>query len=155
MPEDVKQRRYLEIPPSVRQVFEREQARRFFVELDRCHGSCVLRNPAAAHMVASALQFHHGQNMHLGDFVIMPNHVHAILFPYPEKSLEGLLQSVKRYSVVRINALSDKKGTLWQKESYDHIVRDDEELARIRQYIANNPAQAHLNPGEYFYHRDE
>jgi REP element-mobilizing transposase RayT len=94
--------------------------------------------------------------MHCGDFVIMPNHVHAIVAPFSGKALERLLQSVKRYSAVCINALFGRTGrTLWQKESYDHIVRDDAELERIRQYIENNPAKAHLKPGDYVYHKAE
>lgn len=153
LPEHVRKERYLSIPEGVRRAFERDQARRFFVELDRCHGSCVLRSCDAATFVATALEYHHGRSMHCGDYVIMPNHVHAILAPFPGKALERTLQSIKRYSAVRINALVLKRGTFWQKESYDHIVRDAPELGRIREYIENNPVKARLKSGEYLYHR--
>ena len=155
LPEQLRKERYLAIPEGVRRAFERDQAHRFFRELDKCHGSCLLRDPEAAKHVAAALEFHHGRNMHCGDFVIMPNHVHALVAPSPGKALERLLQSVKRYSAVRINALAGRTGTLWQKESYDHIVRDEAELGRIRLYIENNPAKEHLKPGEYYYHKAE
>ena len=153
--EDMRMQRYLAIPEKLRLAFEREQAGRFFVELDRCHGSCVLRNPDVAKLVVGPLDFHHGRTMQCCDFVVMPNHVHAILAPLPGQKLEVLLQSMKRYSANRINAFLDRKGSLWQKESYDHIVRDDTELHRIRAYIENNPAKAKLKPGEYHYHKAE
>jgi putative transposase len=155
LPEPVRIQRYLAIPEKVRRAFEREQARRFFVELDRCHGSCALRNPEAAKLVVGPLEFHHGRTMHCGDFIVMPNHVHAILAPFPGKDLECLLQSVKRYSAVRINRLIGKGGKLWQKESYDRIIRDNTELHRIRAYIENNPTKAKLKPGEYYYQKAE
>jgi len=153
LPESLQRERYLAIPEGVRRAFEHEQARRYFLELDQCHGSCVLRFSEAAAFVAGALDYHHGNTMCCGDYVIMPNHVHAILAPFSGKLLERLLQSIKRYSAVRINALAGRKGTLWQKESYDRIVRDGRELARTREYIENNPCKARLKPREYVYHK--
>jgi hypothetical protein len=38
---------------------------------------------------------------------------------------------------------------VWQKESYDHIVRDGEELLRIQRYIQANPEQANVAAGRY------
>jgi type I restriction enzyme R subunit len=154
LPTPERDKRYQAIPEELRRVFEREQARRLFLELDQCHGACLLGNPDAARLVAGALEYHNERNIYCGDYVIMPNHVHALLAPFPGKSLERILQSVKRYSAVRINALSGRTGTLWQKESYDHIVRNGQELARIRAYIENNPIKAKLKPGSYYYHRD-
>jgi type I restriction enzyme R subunit len=144
---------YQQIPEGVRRAFEREQSRRFYVELDQCHGSCLLRAPEAAGIVAAAMHFHHGKSLYCGDFVIMPNHVHWLVAPYPGRDLEDLVGSVKRYSAVRINKLVKRSGRLWQKESFDHIVRNAVQLDRFREYVKDNPAKANVPAEEYIYYR--
>ncbi len=153
LPQSEWRTRYERIPEGVREAFEREEARRFYVELDKCHGRCVLRNPDAATILDSALQYFHGERLHCGDFVIMPNHVHWIVVPHEGERFEKLLGSIKRYAAVRINEVAGRTGTLWQGESFDHIVRDGEELERIRDYIKKNPAIARLGSNESRYHR--
>jgi len=46
--------------------------------LDKCHGACVLRQPALSAIVAESLRFHDGAEYELSDFVVMPNHVHIL-----------------------------------------------------------------------------
>ncbi|OQB39633.1 MAG: Transposase IS200 like protein [Candidatus Hydrogenedentes bacterium ADurb.Bin179] len=145
--------RYARIPENLRQVFERDQHRRLHVELDRCHGACLLRKPAAAQQVAGALHFHHGTRLHCGDFVVMPNHVHWVVVPYPDNKLQIVCGSVKQYSATQINRLTGRTGRLWQHENFDHAVRNAGELQRIRDYIHNNPQKAHLSQGDYVYHK--
>lgn len=147
--------RYLAVPEGVRRAFERDEARRYLIELDRCHGECRLRDPECAAVVHDALRFFHGQRLYCGDFAIMPNHVHWIVAPMPGYHLEDLLQSVKSFSSRRINERLRRRGGLWQKESFDHIIRDQTQLERIRSYIKQNPSKAHLNPGEFIYHQSE
>jgi REP element-mobilizing transposase RayT len=126
------------LPSAERTERERNQIRRFFVELDRCHGHCLLRAPAAREVVAEALRHFHGQRVWLGDFVVMPNHVHVLVQPFPGVLLEEWLYSVKRYSGSRIGV---KDGLTWQHESFDRVVRDGLGLLRVRQYIARNPSK--------------
>ena len=132
--------------------FQRDQQRKFLMELDQCHGSCVL-DAAHAH-VSEALRHFHGQRVWTGDFVVMPNHVHVLVQPFPGVVLEEWLYSVKRYSATRIlqdAALAERlrlrSGHLWQTESFDRVVRESSELARTRRYIAKNPAK--LRPGTF------
>lgn len=145
--------RYAAIPEGARRAYEREQTRKYFIELDKCHGACPLRKTAASKIVSDALQFHVGTRLIGGDFVVMPNHVHCLMLPLEGHALEDILQSVKVWSSRRINALLGRKGTLWQRESYDHIVRDAKEFERVRAYIRENPTKARLRPGEFHYHR--
>lgn len=135
-----------------RRAFEREQQRQYLVELDKCHGSCLL---AKAHgIVAQAMEFFHGQRVWTGDYVVMPNHAHVLVQPFPGVQLEEWLYSVKRFTSTEMgkdaglnaHALM-RHGHLWQTESFDRIVRGVEELARTRRYIANNPAK--LRPGTF------
>jgi len=148
-------KRYEAIPEPVRTAFEREEARKLFLELDRGHGACHLRQPEVARIVADALRFHDSSRLVCGDFVVMPNHVHWLLQPLGEEILEVLLKSVKCFSSRRINQHLGRSGTLWQKESYDHIVRSSDELTRIRTYIINNGAKARLKEHEYLYYEGQ
>jgi len=143
--------RYLAIPEGVRNVFEREEARRFLVELDQCHGQCHLRDPKLAVLVRDSLLFFHRERAWCGDCVIMPNHVYWIVAPMPGHGIEDLLQSIKSFSARQINQRLGRRGPLWQKESFDRIIRDQAQLDRTRSYIEQNPSKAHLKTGEYIY----
>ena len=72
----------------------------------------------------------------------MPNHVHALVQPLGTTQLAEILHSWKSFSASQINAHLGKAGSFWKKEYYDHIVRDLEELRRIRKYIRDNPKKA-------------
>jgi len=123
-------------------------------ELDRCHGSCVLRDPRARACVQASLKHGDGQRCQYGDGVIMPNHVHWLVMPLGASPLETLLQGIKRFVSTELGRLGFKAaGAFWQAENYDHIVRDRAELGRIRTYIERNPLQARLHEGEYSYWR--
>lgn len=135
-------KRYQAIPRERRRAFEREQAHRFFIELDKCHGACALRQQQAAKILADGLTHYDGVRLRCGDFVIMPNHVHWLVQPLNNHDLESTLGSIKRWSARLINQLNGKNGALWQRESYDRIVRDDREYERTRIYIKENPAKA-------------
>jgi AdoMet-dependent heme synthase len=116
------------------------------------YGECVLRDANVAAIVAAAMQHFHPERYLLDDYVIMSNHVHAIVTPQASWQLSELLHSWKSFSAKQINRLLKRSGVLWQSEFYDHIVRDDDELIGYRQYIAANPAQAHLREGEYIHY---
>src|SRR5437016_2395043 len=132
---------------------EREHHRRFVEEredwLDRGHGSCLLRDPSAAGIVANALRFFNGQRYHLDAFVIMPNHVHALVQPAADRSLSEILQSWKSFTANALNCAANREGEVWMRESYDHIVRDWNELLSWRRYIAANAKKARLSEGEF------
>src|SRR5262249_40534251 len=46
----------------------------------------------------------------------------------------------KTFSARRVNERAGKRGTLWQRGYYEHVIRNEKALNRIRDYIANNPA---------------
>jgi valyl-tRNA synthetase len=110
--------------------------------LDAGAGSCVLKNPGAAKIVADALKHFDGRRYKLGAWVIMPNHVHAIVTPLQGYALGEILHSWKSYMAHEVNKLLGRTGQLWQHESYDHIVRNERALFRIEEYITRNPLKA-------------
>jgi predicted solute-binding protein/REP element-mobilizing transposase RayT len=117
--------------------------------LDQGHGSCVLRNPSAAQIVAEALRFFDSQRYHLDAFVVMPNHVHALVQPLPGFRLSEIVRSWKSYTARKINKALDRSGALWMQESFDPIVRNWDLLVRCRAYIAKNPQKAKLRSDEF------
>ncbi len=151
--EQEKENRYAAISEQERKRAERRDARRLHVELDRCHGSCLTRGAGNAGILQQALLHFHGQRGWIGDFVIMPNHVHLLIQPFDTHPLEDWLQSIKSYSARRFDKRAMEEGRVFQQESYDRVVRDREELEAYRDYIANNGAKARLHESEYHLHR--
>ncbi|HUI06774.1 MAG TPA: transposase [Verrucomicrobiae bacterium] len=79
----------------------------------------------------------------------MPNHVHVLMTPLPGNEPSAILYSWKSYTANQINRLLGQSGPVWQRESFDHIVRNEEALLRFEQYIRDNPRSACLKEGEY------
>jgi type I restriction enzyme R subunit len=112
--------------------------------LDRGLGACHLRRPDCLESVRAKLLGEDGNAYHMGDFVIMPNHVHLLITPTKGQELELILKRIKGASAVACNRLIGRSGTFWQAESFDHIVRSLEQLQEYRKYIAANPASARI-----------
>jgi REP element-mobilizing transposase RayT len=93
------------------------------------------------------MHYFDGNQYELGCYVVMPNHVHAIIRPMRpvEVPLEKILQGRKLRSSREINASVGCSGALWQEESFDRIIRDEEHLWKCIQYIARNPHNAALS----------
>ena len=118
--------------------------------LDAGVGACPpLPHLEVRHQVEHCLLHFDGSRYLIDSFVIMPNHVHALIALSEDRDLSRLLQGIKSVSANRCNKLLDRKGQFWFDESYDHIVRDHQELAAFREYILQNPANARLKPDEY------
>ena len=100
----------------------------------------------------------------LGAWVVMPNHLHGIVVitdgnvcgggsrtaPTPgvprRKGLGRLIGAFKTVSAKEINKIINSPGKrIWQRSFHDHIIRNDTELHRIREYILNNPLKWHLD----------
>jgi REP element-mobilizing transposase RayT len=81
-------------------------------------------------------------------FVIMPNHIHGLITFTDTVSggLPEVIRYFKSFSARKINHLRDGVGIpVWQRNYYEHIVRNDEELNKIRQYIQENPHRWELS----------
>jgi REP-associated tyrosine transposase len=120
--------------------------------LDAGHGTCHLRNSGAADLIATAIQFFAGQRYELHAWVVMPNHAHVVVLPMPSHSLSDILHSWKSFTSHEINKLLPRKEVpFWQPESYEHLVRDDEDLHRCCHYVLMNPVNAKLcaHPSEW------
>ncbi|MBM3832677.1 MAG: transposase [Verrucomicrobia bacterium] len=124
---------------------EREYNRKVERYLDQGCGECWLRRPEIADLVTEAVRFFDGKRYWLDAWVIMPNHVHGVLWPAPNHSLSHILQSWKSYTARQANKVLNRTGhPFWQREAFDHWIRDDEEHAQCCRYVTNNPVKAGL-----------
>ncbi len=122
---------------------------KFHQWLDTGMGECWLRRPEVSTVVEEALRFFDGQRYALGHYVVMPNHVHAVVRPVQGHLLKDILHSWKSFTANKINELVERKGRLWQEESFDCIVRHETQLSKIAFYIQENPKKAGLKPNEF------
>jgi putative transposase len=123
--------------------------------LDTCNGRCVLRNPELAKIVTDSLLHFDGERYRMGDFVVMPNHVHLLASFATAETMKDHADSWLHYTAVQINRKLGEKGKFWQQEPFDHLVRSLEQYDYLRQYIADNPKKAKMQTGEYYYRRYE
>ena len=104
----------------------------------------MLRNQSHVAIVKKHLDHGLGTQHFMGCGVIMPNHVHLVVRPFDGFELEDVIGQVKNYSSIKINHRMGSRGALWQDESYDRIIRDEEHLYRVIQYIGRNPTKCGL-----------
>jgi REP element-mobilizing transposase RayT len=106
-------------------------------------GPMHLQEPCAAKIVEDAILFGTPERYELYAWCVMANHVHVLLKPIWK--FEKVMQAIKGFTAHEINGLDHARGRVfWQDESYDHWIRDEEEMARIIVYIENNPIAAGL-----------
>lgn len=136
-----------------RREFARTFSRRLESELDAGHGECVLRDSKLAGIVADSLLHFDGDRYAMGDFVIMPNHVHLLVGGLARDAMLKQVKSWKKWAALEINKYLGRRGRLWQDESFDHLVRSEAAFEKFRNYIAENPVRAKLRQGEYIHRR--
>jgi REP element-mobilizing transposase RayT len=137
--------RSVRAPKDSLEEIERDYRRNIERCLDRGCGECWLRRPEIADLVAGAIRFFEGERYELDAWVVMPNHVHAVLWPMPNHTLSAIVQSWKRFTSRESNKLLGRTGeSFWQRESFDHWIRNEEEHERCCRYVLNNPVKAGL-----------
>ncbi|WP_434687775.1 transposase [Pseudanabaena minima] len=91
----------------------------------------------------------HYLNIELDAFVLMPNHIHGIIVLKSQNessmALGDIIHRFKSHTTAKYrHGVNQEKwqtfvGRLWQRNYHEHIIRTEESLDRLRQYIANNP----------------
>ena len=74
----------------------------------------------------------------------MPDHVHVVVAPLPDHDLGSVLHSWKSYTAHLINLRTHRSGPVWQRESFDHLIRSAEDFDRFITYVEDNPVAAGL-----------
>ncbi|MCB9757992.1 MAG: transposase [Candidatus Omnitrophica bacterium] len=102
-------------------------------------------------------------NVQLGEFIVMPNHFHGIIiinenrrgvlqyaptneyysstaFRSPSQTIGAIVRGFKSAVTKKINTLRKSPGQpIWQRNYFEHIIRNDADMRRIGEYICNNP----------------
>ena len=112
--------------------------------LDAATGSCFLGKPAVAEKIAHALQHFEAVRYRLFAWCVMPNHVHVVFQPLTDHTLAGIVHGWKSYTAKEANRLLQRTGVFWQREYYDHLVRDEADFRRVVRYVLENPVKAGL-----------
>ncbi|HUG70726.1 MAG TPA: transposase, partial [Pirellulaceae bacterium] len=132
------------LPDRLQHEFHATFSREFLEHLDQGHGACVLRRGELAQIVANSLRHFDGERYLLGDFVVMPNHIHLLVGLLGATEVEAQCYSWKKFTATQINHELQQTGEFWQPESFDHLVRSPEQFERFRRYIAENGSSAGL-----------
>ena len=142
----------LQRQPELERAFHQTFTRQFMEYLDRGYGATVLRRADLAKIVGDSLVHFDAQRYHLGDFIVMPNHVHLLVCLLGATEIEGQCWSWKKFTAGKINRVLGRRGRFWQEESFDHLVRSAEQFVAFQVYIAENPKKANLKAGEYLHY---
>jgi len=122
----------------------RQRLRKLFSDrvekyLDAASGACWLKEPRIAQLVVDALKHFDGQRYRLLAWCVMPNHVHVVFKSFEGHDLEQVIHSWKSFTAHEANKLLGRRGKFWQPETYDHLVRDEDDLEHAIEYTLNNP----------------
>ena len=129
--------------------FHKRFSRRIEDGLDQGSGSCVLKDPALAGVVAESLHYFNGKRYELASFVVMPNHVHVLFRPLGLHRIQKIVKTWKGFTAWEINRRTGNSGPLWQEDYWDRLIRHPLHFCRCAEYIRENPTRAGLRDGQF------
>jgi REP-associated tyrosine transposase len=144
------------LPESKRAEQDQLDAERYFEKWEGYLGKAEfgprwLAQSEIADIVKAALHYRDGKLLDLHAYCIMSNHVHVVFEPLSMSEwhsdilpLHKIMQSLKRYTARQANMLLGREGAFWQDESYDRVIRDNNEYIRTVNYVLENPVKAGL-----------
>ena len=112
--------------------------------IDSGAGSCAFLDHRIAGAMAAALRFRERKHYKLLAWCVMPNHVHVVAKLFPGQELAKVVKAWKNFSAKAANHALGRKGRFWQREYYDRLIRNGDELDRAIRYVLANPAKAGL-----------
>jgi REP element-mobilizing transposase RayT len=136
------------LPPSLRvglaTLDDGERRKQIEKLIDSGYGSCLLRKPACAAAVRDSLTHFDGVRYRLIAWVVMPNHVHALIEQIFGWRLAAIVQAWKSVSARKIATIACTSGRVWAPDYFDRFIRDAAHYANALAYIEENPAKAKL-----------
>jgi REP element-mobilizing transposase RayT len=115
----------------------------YFVTASTRRRQPILVNAAADAILLAFARLRDEQRARVLAFVVMPDHVHALLQPPDDVTIGEVLKYFKRISATSIRRLG-RTGRLWEARFYDRVMRDEQELGNAVRYIHENPVKANL-----------
>ena len=124
----------------------------YFITTQTWERRPIFAKSAVAEILLTQLLHYRRQGAYLlHAFVIMPDHLHALLTPQEDTSLEKAVQLIKGSSSFRIRRELLFRWPVWQTGFYDHRIRDPLDCEKHIRYIAQNPVLKKLAAGEAEY----
>lgn len=115
--------------------------RTFFITSVTAQRRALFQCAATAELLVDVFFWYREQGKYLlHEFVVMPDHFHALITPAAEISLERAVQFIKGGFSFRLKS----SLPVWQASFTNHRIRDDEDFERHREYIRMNPVRAGL-----------
>jgi putative transposase len=124
----------------------------FFVTTVTWKRTPLFRSPRTAELMMNVLEYYRDQKKYdLHEFVVMPDHLHLLITPTRDISLERAMQLIKGGFSYRLGKA--KRGLVWQESFTNHRIRDEQDYAHHTEYIRVNPVRARLaeRPESYPY----
>jgi len=127
-----------------------DEQKKIFDEYDKLldtdpAGTNFLSIPQIAEICKQSISFFDGKDIRVICYCIMPTHIHLVFeLLNKKKSISNIMGSIKKFSARKSNEYLKRKGTFWQSESFDRLVRDEKELYFIIKYVLLNPVTAGL-----------
>jgi REP element-mobilizing transposase RayT len=112
--------------------------------IDRGLGSCALREPLVAAVVRDALHHFDRARYRLIAWVIMPNHVHALIEQAGGFPLGDIVHAWKSFTAKQANKQLGRTGAFWAPDYFDSFIRDQTYFDVAVHYIHENPVKAGL-----------
>jgi len=102
-------------------------------------------------LIEGALLHFQGERYLLSAWCVMPDHLHAVLTPLGEWTLAKIMHGWKSFTAHGVNSRLGREGSVWQRETFDHLIRSADDFARFVRYVEHNPVEAGLcdHPGEW------
>ncbi|MGO9640866.1 MAG: REP-associated tyrosine transposase [Candidatus Acidiferrales bacterium] len=117
----------------------------YFVTTKAWQNQAVFQVRENAEILVGCLAHYRGQGFYLlHEFVVMPNHLHLILTPAVNASLEKAMQLIKGRSSHDIHEQRGGKAPIWHSGFHEESIRNQGDYSRKAEYIQMNPVRAHL-----------
>lgn len=118
----------------------------YFITTSSWEKTNLLQSDRMARLLIEVLYGYRNQKKFLlHEFVVMPNHLHALITPLPLTTLEKAVQLIKGGFSFRAKRELGIHSVIWQTSFHDRRVRDAAEYEKFRQYIWQNPVTARLS----------
>jgi REP element-mobilizing transposase RayT len=109
--------------------------------------------PQVRHLVLQHCLHDHEAKLYMHAAVVMPDHVHLLFTPLADSNgitygMAEILSSIKGASAHTVNRSLRRRGAVWESESFDRLLRTDEDRRLVAEYICANPVRAGLCASE-------
>lgn len=128
-----------------------ERCNRMEKYLDSGMGECILKHLHIRDIIVKSLLYMETNNyISIHSYVIMPNHIHLLLEPLGEWTIQKIMRSLKMHTSKEINNVLQRTGTLWRKEYFDRIIRSERHYLAVLDYIRDNPRKCRIGTYTYY-----